>query len=359
MRTAPLTEARLGCLPLAGARRGATLHRPVFILGCHKSGTSLLRAMLDGHPELFVLPMETEYFLHAGAWVDYPMRARTYLERDWAEIRASLIAAVGDQNERGDRYGDGMVPGGYDLERLQASLPTQRPESHQEAFAWYMAALSQSLGAGELDPGARVVEKSVMHHEFACHLQAMYPDAVFLHVVRNPYATLVALRRSRQKRSGRMPLLRVFLDTIQSSFYHLSRNRALLPNYHAVRYEDLLTDAPGVMQRVCEWTGLAPTHELDAPTLLGQPWKGNSSSDSDFKGVSRAPLDDWKEEISALEAGLVTGRFEDLLEGFGYETFKAAGSVWKPLKHERGRAYLANRLQLFRLPKNRRPFTGA
>ena len=34
----------------------------VFILGQHKSGSSLLRSLLDGHPDLFVIPVETHYF---------------------------------------------------------------------------------------------------------------------------------------------------------------------------------------------------------------------------------------------------------------------------------------------------------
>src|SRR6187549_1076292 len=38
------------------------LMRPVFICGHHRSGTTLLHDLLDGHPELFVLPSEATYF---------------------------------------------------------------------------------------------------------------------------------------------------------------------------------------------------------------------------------------------------------------------------------------------------------
>jgi hypothetical protein len=35
---------------------------PVFILGNLKSGTTLVQALLDGHPELFVIPVELKFF---------------------------------------------------------------------------------------------------------------------------------------------------------------------------------------------------------------------------------------------------------------------------------------------------------
>src|SRR5471032_2795610 len=36
--------------------------RRVYICGVHRSGTTLLRNLLDGHPELLVLPSEGRYF---------------------------------------------------------------------------------------------------------------------------------------------------------------------------------------------------------------------------------------------------------------------------------------------------------
>ena len=50
------------------------MSRPIFLLGCHKSGTSLLRSLLDGHPDLFVIPIETHFFQATGHWTDYRMR---------------------------------------------------------------------------------------------------------------------------------------------------------------------------------------------------------------------------------------------------------------------------------------------
>ena len=41
---------------------------PLFICGCPKSGTTLLRSLFDGHPERLVFPMEMKFF----RYTDYP-----------------------------------------------------------------------------------------------------------------------------------------------------------------------------------------------------------------------------------------------------------------------------------------------
>ena len=50
----PSAEERAGAL--------AWLLRPVFICGHHRSGTTLLQSLLDGHPQLLTLPNEGTYF---------------------------------------------------------------------------------------------------------------------------------------------------------------------------------------------------------------------------------------------------------------------------------------------------------
>lgn len=42
------------------------MEKPVFVLGSRKSGTSLLRSLLDGAEGLFVVPCETHFFQRTG-----------------------------------------------------------------------------------------------------------------------------------------------------------------------------------------------------------------------------------------------------------------------------------------------------
>ena len=49
---------------------------PIFLLGSHKSGTSLLRSLLDGHPDLDVLPREAHFFPTHGYASGYSVGVR-------------------------------------------------------------------------------------------------------------------------------------------------------------------------------------------------------------------------------------------------------------------------------------------
>src|ERR1035437_9273092 len=65
--------------------------RGLFIGGCPKSGTTLLLSLLDGHPQLVVLPEETFYLqdrqVYAGLG-NYPARLRHLLEKTGLRLLA-------------------------------------------------------------------------------------------------------------------------------------------------------------------------------------------------------------------------------------------------------------------------------
>ena len=63
-----------------------------------------------------------------------------------------------------------------------------------------------------------------------------------------------------------------------------------------------------------------------------------------FKAISAAHLDRWKEEITALEANLVTQHFGHLLDQYGYGKLPWMKGKWKPTKGESLKRYMYNRL---------------
>ncbi len=66
---------------------------PVFILGSPRSGPTLLRSLFDGHPDLNVIPFETEYFLsiqHKADALPAGQRAEFVLRRFLANAARSM-----------------------------------------------------------------------------------------------------------------------------------------------------------------------------------------------------------------------------------------------------------------------------
>jgi len=317
---------------------------PIFLLGSHKSGSSLLRGLLDDHPRLFVLPTEIHFFQYTGFWVDYRLRRALPRAMDRVQKIEALTELVRKTNEHEDPYADSVTAGLYDVERFRRSLESSRFQSPRELFDAYVHALHVSLTGAKLPAAVRVVEKSVENTEHAVTLRHMFPDCSFVHIVRNPYASLVALRKSRP--GPGYPSLRAGACSLQNTYYNLYRNEGVLDRYMTVRYEDLVTQNAATMERIAEFLEVEFLEVLLRPTLMGKPWGGNSTGGKGFSGVSAAPLEHWKREVNDLEIHLVNRMLAHVLDRFGYERMVPRRSAVLPVKGEKPSTWLRNRILL-------------
>lgn len=323
------------------------MHRPIFILGSHKSGTSLLRSLLDQHDELFVVPIESHFFEHANYWVDYAIRKQAPLDPLTTEVfRRNVKQWVRHCNRSEDPYADSVAKDLFDIERFDSWLdqPSNDSQEPSQLFGDYMQALHYSLTGEALQPSVRVVEKSVENAEFVSDLKKMFPEARFIHIVRNPYATLVAVRKYKSK-SG-FPWLGSLLRATCSSYYYLERNLRLIDGYSVVRYEDIIMHPRDTVKRLCDDLALPFFETLLTPTYRGEAWGGNSTSGQQFSGISQKRLTSWQDEITPLELALVNKTLRRSLEKWGYETHDEHASPWLPVRREGLKQYVANRVLL-------------
>ncbi len=321
------------------------MKRPIFILGSHKSGTSLLRSLLQGAPDLFVVPLETHFFQFTGFWVDYALRRAYPKKMAFEEALAAMRGHIQRSNDIASATSDSVLTGRWDVAAFQAWMQ----EKGREKFAagdWrgffdaYIEAIHVGL-FGRPPQATRFVEKSVEHAEFAALLKKLYPDALFVHIVRNPYATLVSLRRH-MSLAG-YPALAPALSALNNAYYHLYHNPHIVPDYLVIRYEDLLQQPEEVMRRVAAHIDIPFSDQLLTPTAMDGPWQGNSSSGQAFEGISTRPITAWERHIHPLETALVNRLFPHVLRDFGYELRPVQGSLYRPGPRERASTYVKNR----------------
>lgn len=328
------------------------MHRPLFILGSHKSGTSLLRNLLDGVEGFFVAPIELHFFEFAGLWVDYQIRRSLPTESAFDQVLQRILTAVERSNQRsagnGKYGGDSLiVAGSWDIPRLREHLvQNAKPAYERKDLRGFIDAYVEAVHLGlrgELPPAdTRFVEKSVENAEFAPLIKKLYPDAQFIHIVRNPYAALVSIRKFKPYK-GKYPYLGTFLDALENSYYHALRNPLVLPDYLVMRYEDLLTEPEAAMRKVAAHLDIPFSPVMLQPSAMGEQWKGNSMSGRDFQGISTYPLESWKKEINPLEIDLVSTLLPHVLTTFDYERLAPPASPLRPAKAETCRIFLANR----------------
>jgi hypothetical protein len=315
--------------------------RACFIAGQAKSGTTLLAALLDNHPELLVLPQETAYFptvlrkyRDAGRRVQFD-----YLTKE----SFSRVLFGGEPKWREHEYAD--FPQQKFLQTFER-LAFDPANASRDLLALMAESYATTIDM-PLDRIKRWIEKTPANRNHVDEIFARFPQAKLLATLRDPRAILgtqIALEKTRQTKRF-------------SAYYVIAHWRVAatlarrVRNGHIpgllVQFESLVSEPSTLMKSVCDYleVGFDPEVVL-VPTKIGQPWGGNSAAQIAFSQVSAEPASRWEQELSEDEIGWVEWHCRDLMPEFGYEPRLLARSLrhfTKPIRGERLREYLKSR----------------
>ncbi len=321
---------------------------PLFLLGAHKSGTTLLKSLFDGHPDMFAIPFETELMKWIGQWIYYPLKRQFPTAKSIPEMKEALVNYVKHTNtmDRDEMGGTGNMDlmGRFNLALFQEFLKKTHESLNGMIMDYFVSVFHSLMGDISFDK-QYIVEKTVGNSEYAMFLKQLFPDAKFIHLVRNPYANLVSLRRYSSRRLGHYPPIYPAIDGLEYTYYMLHKNEQLLgQDYYVLKYEDLVENPEGTMKKIAAFLRVDYTQSMTEPSTLGEPWVGNSSTGEKFSGISTATLERWKNEILPLEIEWVNLRLPFILERFGYERLSSSKKTRKRNKGEPIKVYLINRL---------------
>jgi hypothetical protein len=323
--------------------------KPIFLLGAHKSGTSLLRSIFNGHSQLYTIPFEAHFFQIMKYWVDneYRMERPAKLNKD--EFIERFNNFIHKMNNAEDKYSDSIPKGLIDENKFQSSFSSIKSfENHKSCFEKYCQAIYYSITGNDLPDKIRIVEKSVENAEFVQELFYFFPKAKFVHIIRNPYSNIVSLRKFKSFRHG-APIMRRIIKTLYNSYYYLYKNKRNIKNYYIIRYEDLAKYPESKIKEMCEFLEIPFEDVLLTPTYQGNVWQGNSTRGIVFNAISSANLEKWKPEIHPMEVEYINIMFYHILLDYGYTPFRKKGLYWSWLKGEDIKHYLANRIYKYYL----------
>jgi hypothetical protein len=205
-----------------GARRDPA----VFVVGMNRSGTTLLRMMLDAHPQL-TIPPETHFV------PDLIKAARA----DGATAEDAL-AAMKSAREWGDfGFSDEEM-----LARLRA-LPQIKPGPVVRTF---YEAYTEQQGK------PRWGEKTPTYVQKMKLIQRALPEARFVHVIRDGRDVALSVL----DRTVRDLTAADVATRWQKKISKAREDAPQLEHYTEIRYEDLILDTEPVLRRVCEFIEL-------------------------------------------------------------------------------------------------------
>ncbi|PYV11715.1 MAG: hypothetical protein DMG07_18590, partial [Acidobacteria bacterium] len=252
------TEAALPAAPAAARRSrsrptGPRVPGPVFVLSSPRSGSTLLRVMLAGHPDLFSPPE-----LHLLSYDDL---------RAWHEgLDGSFLE-------------EGLQRALMELENLDAAASRARLDGLIEANPT-TAEVYELLR--ELARPRRLVDKSptyALAAETLRRSEELFEGARYVHLVRHPYAVLESFVRMRMDQvvgAGGGDRYELAEQTWAASNRNMLefRRSGDPARHHLVRYEELVTMPDRVMGGVCDFLGVPFSEELLRPYDPGRMTDG-------------------------------------------------------------------------------------
>lgn len=260
---------------------------PIFIGGAGRSGTTLLRVILDSHPaiscgpELKVIPLVADL---------------------WARFQGELFPTLAAHHLTQPRIA--------------------------EIFATMVRSL---LAEGRRVSGKpRIAEKSPDNVFYFRHLACLFPESPLVHVVRDGRDVVSSLLRQEwvdpatRKRDPRTTDARIaaqyWVTAIQTGRLAAEASR----HYVEVRYEDLVTDPEPTLRQLLFAIG-----EPFDPSVLEHDRQSHdlaheSSSEQVRAPIHSRPIGAWRERLTPEQQIVVLDVAGPTLEALGYDTASLA-----------------------------------
>jgi len=197
-----------------------------FIVGTGRCGTTLLRMMLDAHPEL-AIPPETHFFHRAVI--------SSMLSSDPRE--GFLTALTSDV-----RWPDFQLS----AELLRSLIRDLEPFNLSDAFRTFYRAYAK------MDGKTRWGDKTPNHSSLMDFIEKFIPEARFIHLIRDGRDVALSLKelwfgpRSFQEAAG------WWVSKIKAAREQVSRLRY----YLEIRYEDLVSRPEPTLKQICDFLDL-------------------------------------------------------------------------------------------------------
>lgn len=254
--------------------------RAVFVCGSERSGTTLVRNLLDAHPQLSVLPSEGTYTTNLEKkMLALPASERTeFLCREWlwrlvTSMHVQPYWLLGRSSLEHSPYIDFVRAFITWWDIVEARLGNKNSQWPflvlQLAFA-----TSQNKINGDLLQ-TYWVEKTPRNEQHLERLWNDFPHAKVIQVIRNPVDVLTSLKPYEAVSSINTADL---IQNLKASF-SIARDQQTKKNkqHLVLRYEDVCEDAPSATKKIASFLGIDYLPCLTVPTVVGQLVDSNSS----------------------------------------------------------------------------------
>ncbi|HXH02184.1 MAG TPA: sulfotransferase [Candidatus Competibacteraceae bacterium] len=269
---------------------------PVFIVGAARSGTTLVYSLLLSSG---VFPLyEAETHLLESC----PRYGSLDDEANFARLMADWLGSKQFARSR------------LDAEQFRAVARRHRG-SCAELLGCFMACIAERQGK------QRWVEKTPAHVFHLATLARAFPDARFVHVIRDGRDVALSKRKMGWI-EGRDPLRQLLHGALQwQAAVRAGRaaGRRLGERYLELRYEDLTEQPEAAIAQLAHFIEAPLSLEAVRDSSVVALGRGNTAFGENMRGVSRQATQRWRRGLSAEEVWALERVVGPTLTALGYE----------------------------------------
>lgn len=272
---------------------------PLFVVGCPRSGTSLTRSLMRCIPSVCLAPDEIQVL-------------PTFVALCEKNAGAGQIAAYLEETAFADHMRRrGLWPG-------RAQIETRLGQGAAKDFREVILAVAEKEGLSGLGFWGDKTPENVFQLELIARL---WPDARVLHVMRDPRATVLSMRRSWGRSVLRGSV--IWRDAIRAA----ERAEGLFPAgaVRTLRYEALVAEPARELAGLADWLGVVFEPDALAGFQNDERW-GHAAGRS---GVVAPPLDNWRKGLTTAQVRQIEEIVLDEMKRVGYVP-TLAETVQKP-----------------------------
>jgi hypothetical protein len=304
------------------------INHPVFICGHPKAGTSLVTALLDGHPNILVYPEETLFFRRFLPAI----QGKNFDEK--IDLARKLLIQMFEWNqenppEHQQNFPDrdySHIPFDDVYQHLVDALPNQ----HLQAADFLNAAiLAFGKASNSLAPNRQFwVEKSPYNEFYTDKIFSWWPKTKCIHIIRDPRDNFISYERKHPEWTAKV-FTTNWMRSSRAGIENL--NKFGKERYYILRFEDLLTDPEKTTMEIAEFLQISWDNALLEPTRVGDGWQGNSMFAEKYQSISTAPIGRWKELIDPYDLEIIQIIGDDVMRFFEYDPVSVDYTVmnWK------------------------------
>ncbi len=270
---------------------------PIFIIGAHRSGTTLLRFMLSSHPRIYI-PPESDFI---------PLFFRKHPRRPLSRKQVARILGIIFTRYRFVKEWQGPPPPVEHFFEDGAPVPSVFLDVLYSDYA-------QQNGA------TRWGDKTPIYSSYVPLLNALFPQAQFVHLIRDGRDVAISTLAKWGQRDFHIDIYFAARNWVRRTRQARRDGHSLGANrYYELHYETLVRDPEGQLRSLCAFLGEDYAPEMAAPHRLGQ----QKIPAGGFHEPVRHPPDParigrWQREMSPPDLRLFQHVAGDLLAELGY-----------------------------------------